>query len=150
MVKRPHSDSGAVLVEMAITIPALLLILCGIAEFGLLFRTHEVTVNAAREGARLGALPGNEGSDYAVVRARVEAYLADAGLTGAHTVTVVPETMPLGTGTLTAGGTRVTISYTYTSRFLGPAAGLINGTFAPTITFQSTALMRVHIAATGS
>lgn len=149
-MKRLHSNTGAALVEMAITIPALLLIFGGIAEFGLLFRTHEVTTNAAREGARLGALPGNEGSDYAVVRARVEAYLADAGLTGPHTVTVVPETMPLGTGTLIATGTRVTISYTYSCRFLGPIAGLINGSFASTINLQSSALMRVQIGAVGS
>ena len=125
--------------------PALLVVFGGIAESGLIFRAQDVATNAAREGARMAALPGNEQDNYAIVVARVNAYLADAGMTGPRTITVVPETMTVGA--LTANGARVNVSYTYQCLFLGPVLGLINGTFANTLTFQSTALMRVQVPA---
>jgi Flp pilus assembly protein TadG len=143
-MKRPRSEKGAALIELAIVMPALMIIFGGIAESGLLFRAFEVTTNAAREGARLAALPGNELDNYAIPKARVSAYLLDAGLTGPSTVVVTPETVPLGT--LTANGARVTVTYTYNCLFLGPVLGLINGTFASTITLESSTLMRIQVA----
>jgi Flp pilus assembly protein TadG len=144
-MKSRRSEIGAALVELAIVMPALLIVFGGIAESGLVFRAFDVTTNAAREGARLAALPGNEQNGYATVVARVNAYLVEAGLTGTSTVNVGPETMPQGA--LTANGARVNVSYTYQCLFLGPVLGLINGTFANTITLQSSALMRVQVAA---
>lgn len=146
-MKRLHAENGAALVEMAIVTPVLLLVLAGIAEFGLMFRAYEVTTNAAREGVRLAALPGNEENDYAIVRTRVEAYLSDAALPGARTIAVTPESVALGA--LSANGARVTVTYTYQCQFLGPAVALMNGTFTNTITFQSGAVMRTEIAAVG-
>ena len=146
-MKRQHSEKGAALVELAIVIPVLLLILTAIAEYGLLFRTFEITTNAVREGARLGALPGNELNDYEVVRARVESYLADAQLPGNHTIAVAPEAIAIGG--LAANGVRVTVTYTYDTVFLGLAASLMNGSFTDSVTYQSTALMRVQVAAVG-
>lgn len=142
-----HSERGAQVLELAMVVPVLLLIFGGIAEFGFLFRSFEVTTNAAREGARLAALPGNEADDYAIVRALVDGYLEESRLSGPHTTTIAPE--PIAVGALTAGGVRVTVDYTYDCLFLGPIAGMINGTFADTITFQSAALMRVQVAAVG-
>jgi Flp pilus assembly protein TadG len=150
---RLHSEKGAALVEMAIVTPVLLLIFAGIAEFGFLFRTFEVTTNAAREGARLAALPGNEENAYDIVTDRVRDYLLDAGLTafapdqGGFTVAAAPESIALGA--LSANGARVTVTYTYRCRLLGPAAVLMNGSFTNEITFQSIAVMRTEIAAVG-
>jgi Flp pilus assembly protein TadG len=146
-MKRQHSEKGAALVELAIVMPVLLLILTAIAEYGLLFRTFEITTNAVREGARLAALPGNEENDYAVVRARVESYLADAQLPGSRTIAVAPEAIAIGG--LSANGVSVSVTYTYDTVFLGLAASLINGSFADSVTYQSAALMRVQVAAVG-
>lgn len=146
-MKRQHSEKGAALVELAIVIPVLLLILTAIAEYGLLFRTFEITTNAVREGARLGALPGNEQNNYEVVRARVESYLADAQLPGNRTIAVAPEAIAIGG--LAANGVSVTVTYTYDTVFLGLAASLMNGSFTDSVTYQSTALMRVQVAAVG-
>ncbi len=146
-MKRLPSQNGAALVELAIVMPMLLLILSGIAEFGLMLRVFEITTNAAREGARLAALPGNEENDYALVRARVESYLADAALPGARTIAVVPE--PVALGALSANGARVTVTYTHDCQFLGPIAALMNGSFTDEITLQSFAVMRTEIAAVG-
>lgn len=147
-MKRFDSERGAQLIEFALVLPILLLIVAAIAEFGLLLRSAEITVNAAREGARLAVLPGNEQNDYATVRARVDSYLASSYLSGTATTAVAEESIPVAAG-VTAGGVRVTVTYTYDCLFLGPIAGLVNGTFAGTISYQSSALMRKHLAAVG-
>ena len=51
----------------------------------MMFRALEAVTNAAREGARVGVLPGYDPPD---VQARVDAYLAASGLTGTRTTTV--------------------------------------------------------------
>lgn len=156
-MRRHAAHRGAELVEFALVVPALLLIFGGIAEFGYLFRTFEVTTNAAREGARLGAIPGHETNDYATVRAIVDEYLTNSGLrdstcddTGGPcaVTTVTQESVALPDG-LSAVGVRVSVTYTYRTMFLGPIVGLMNGTFTDAITYRSTALMRVQVAATG-
>ena len=124
----------------------ILLLIAGVADFGMLFQSFEVTTNAAREGARLAVLPGYGVDDYAAVRTRVDTYLAAAGLKGKHSTTVAAEALDLG-GSLRANGVRVTIAYTYEFLFLGPIVGLINGTFVKTITYQAAALMRTEVQA---
>lgn len=152
-MKHLRSERGAELVEMAMVTPILLLIFAGIAESGLLFRSFEVSVNAAREGARLAVLPGNEQNDYATVRTRVSNYLTDANVTGPDDPTppdiaITPEGIEIAPG-VTANGVRVTVTYDYDCLFLGPVLGLLNGTFTDTIRYQSSALMRTQVAAVG-
>lgn len=141
-----RSERGAQLVEFALTLPLLLLVLGGVAEFGLLFHAAEITTNAAREAARVVVLPGAAVNSTTVAQARVAEYLSTAGLTGPSSTTLTPEAFPLGGGFM-AQGVRVTVTYTYTCLLLGPIVGLVNGTFADTITLQSTALMRTQVAA---
>jgi hypothetical protein len=38
----------------------------------------------------------------------------------------------------------VTVDYTYDAMFLDPVIGLVNGSFADTVTLQSTAVMRTQ------
>ncbi len=47
---------GAVAVEFALTLPLLLILLFGIVEFGVMMYDQAVITNAAREGARWGAV----------------------------------------------------------------------------------------------
>jgi Flp pilus assembly protein TadG len=66
-------------VEMAIVTPLLMTMLLGIIEFGYIFTVRQTLVTAAREGARLAALPG---SSTQAVQDLVENYLSDTmGLT---------------------------------------------------------------------
>lgn len=145
-MKARSSERGSQLIEFALVLPLLLLIIAGIAEFGLLFHAAEITGNAAREGARLAVIPGNETDGYATVISRVNGFLSDSGLTGLHETVAQPESIAIGGG-LVSTGVRVTVTYTYPCRFLRPIAALMNGTFAPTITYNSTALMRTEVAA---
>lgn len=155
MQKRHRSrDRGAELIEMAIVTPAFLLIFAGIAESGLLFRSFEVMVNAAREGARLAVLPGNEQNDYETVWTRVNAYLLQANVTAPGdplppTIVITEEAIPIAPG-VTANGVRVTIVDQYTTLFLGPVAAFFNQAIAGTITYQASALMRTQVAASGT
>ena len=50
------SEGGAAAVELALVIPVLLLILCGIFDFGNLYFQMDIVNNAARQGARLAAV----------------------------------------------------------------------------------------------
>jgi Flp pilus assembly protein TadG len=50
------SKGGAAVVEFALVIPALLLIICGIFDFGNLYFQMDIVNEAARQGARLAAV----------------------------------------------------------------------------------------------
>jgi hypothetical protein len=76
--RRARGERGAELIEMAIVTPVLLMIIAGIFDFGMMFRAWEVVTNAAREGARVGSLPGYTAQD---IDARVEEYMAVGGIT---------------------------------------------------------------------
>lgn len=53
-MKSLKNDKGQSLVEFSILLPALLLLLMGILEFGLILNSYLTINNLAREGARLG------------------------------------------------------------------------------------------------
>lgn len=60
-----HNEKGQSLVEMAVALPVLLLILCGIVDFGWIMGNQIIAENGCREGARLGAVVGTK-SDYEI------------------------------------------------------------------------------------
>jgi Flp pilus assembly protein TadG len=60
-VSRTRSERGAALIEMALTLPLLLLVTMGAVEFGRAYQHWQVLTNAAREGARIAVLPGVDG-----------------------------------------------------------------------------------------
>jgi hypothetical protein len=53
------STSGVAAVELALILPVLLLIICGIADFGNLYYQQHLASEAAREGARLISVSQN-------------------------------------------------------------------------------------------
>jgi len=76
--KKWREDRGSSTVEFALVLPALMLVIFGIFEFGRMFMTYQMLNSAAREGARIAALPG---SDNALVLQKIAEELAGAGLT---------------------------------------------------------------------
>jgi Flp pilus assembly protein TadG len=138
-----RSERGAELIEFAIVVPILLLLLAGIFDFGMLFRTFEAVTNAAREGARVGVLPGYAPAD---VEDRVDAYMAVSGLTGPYTVTVANTAVATGAGTFTARS--VTVNYTYQFAVLGVIGAPFGGSFT-TIPLRAVSVMRTETQAAG-
>jgi len=140
-------ERGAELVEFAFVFPTLLLVMLGIIDFGFLFQRYEVVTNAAHEGARVAILPGYADAD---VSARVDQYLAAAGITGPRTVTVgAPTAVAVGSQCITVRP--VTVAYTNNFLFLGPIVGLMGivggGGTLSNITLSATSSMRSELAA---
>jgi Flp pilus assembly protein TadG len=136
-------ERGAELVEFALVFPTLLLVMLGIMDFGFLFQRYEVLTNAAREGARVAILPGYRDAD---VQARVNAYLAAGGVTGAATVQVGP-TQSLNVGGQCITIRPVTVRYDYQYAFVGPILSFFGGPALSTRQLNATAAMRSEIAA---
>ena len=137
-----RSERGAALIEAAFTIPLLLLVSLLIVEFGRAFETWQVMTNAAREGARVAVLPN---ATAAAVEARVRSYL-DAGVlidVSSASVAVAGSPVSLG-GTVTAPGSRVTVTYPFQFMVLGPIARLAvrGSTLGAPLTLTTQAVMR--------
>ena len=62
------NQKGQSLVEFAIILPILLLLLFGIAEFGMMLNSYLTIQNVAKEGARLGIIGGSDIEIIALIR----------------------------------------------------------------------------------
>ena len=133
---------GTALIEMALTLPLMLLVSVGIFEFGRAYQTWQVVTNAAREGARIAILPG---TTDAMVTDRVRTYMSDGALSDSTnaTVTIVRDaTIAMGAGT--ASASRITVNYPFTFVALQPVARLVDphSTAGAPLTMTVSALMR--------
>lgn len=134
---RLRSERGAEVVEFALVLPMLLLLGLGICDFGMLFQRYEVVTNAAREGARAGAV----GLTEAQVTAVVQTYLTAGGLTATPTIDVSETTIGANPS---LNAVRVTVAYPNGSFIVGPLVQLL-GSSLQTVTLTSAATMRVEI-----
>jgi Flp pilus assembly protein TadG len=71
---------GAAALEFALLLPLYALMVMGIVDFGHLFFVKSVITNAAREGARTGAVQANAGTQAAAATTEAQKYLTAAGL----------------------------------------------------------------------
>jgi len=140
------SERGQAIIELALTLPLLLMIVLGVFDFGLMFQRFEVVTNAAREGARLAVLS----DQYTTAQARQRAldYLSAGGVTGnVRTgdctttgsggdicVYVVKQTNAI-TGTTPAVNVDemlVRVEYDHSFTFVGPIMSLFGGSLGTT------------------
>jgi Flp pilus assembly protein TadG len=162
-----RSDAGSELIEFGLTLPLLLLLVLGMFEFGFMLQEYEVLTNAAREGARVAALPTYSATDTARVNnatARINDYLTAGGLTASSATKCVgnltPPTAP-GTGCAGAAVTAplaapatgcvstiaVTVSYPHSVIFVRGIFSLFGGSLPATKNLSATAQMRTEAAA---
>jgi Flp pilus assembly protein TadG len=135
------SQSGQAVIELALTLPILLVIVMGIFDFGLMFQRYEVVTNAAREGARVGVLPNYTTAD---AQARAQQYLTSGGLSSASaTISAAVASTTFGTPAKTVNQVTVTVAYPYTYPFIGPILNLVGGSLG-SVTLQSVSTMRVE------
>jgi Flp pilus assembly protein TadG len=135
-------ERGQGLIEVAVTLPILLLVSVGIFEFGRAFETWQILINAAREGARVAVLPD---ADAGQVEARARSYMNAGLLSNAAdaTVTLSATTVDIGTGT--SPGSQVTIDYPFNFMVLNPVARLVSPgstVGASAFTMTASAVMR--------
>lgn len=139
---RMTGERGAALLEVAMTLPLLLLVAVGIFEFGRAYQTWQILTNAAREGARIAVLPG---IDDQAVEDRVQEYLAAGLLTAADEADVtIDRDTTVDIGDDTASASTVQVDYPFTFMVLQPVARLVAGQSraGEAITMTTTATMR--------
>jgi Flp pilus assembly protein TadG len=143
--KRLGGERGAELLELAMTLPILLVVFAAMIDFAVLFQRYQVVTNAAREGARIGILPDYAAAD---VQARVNSYLSQSGLTDAAPAPDVNYgSMDVTPGGATMNVVTVTVQYPHRFIFLGPAIGLVGGGAYADIMLAAAATMRQELAA---
>ncbi len=122
---RARDERGAIAVEFALIMPVLLLLVLGILEFGYAYHSWDATQNAAREGARVGAVSPNVGEIEARVRGTTSfldqtnlTVQVDCGITGGS-FGPCPAPSAWDEGDIV----RVTVEYTYP--FLTPLPNFV-------------------------
>jgi Flp pilus assembly protein TadG len=144
--KLRRSESGAELIEFAISLPVLLLIVGGIVEFSILFQEYQVVTNAAREGARVAVLPDFNVAD---VQNRVDSYLKASGLKDSYPATAVT----YNSVTVTPGGpsvsvVKVLVKYPHNYVMLSPLSTMVGGSSYSQTMLAAASVMRREVAAT--
>ena len=138
---RHKNERGSALIEVALTLPLLLLVAAGIFEFGRAYQTQQVLTNAVREGARVAVLP-NQPTGAAATR--VTTYLTNGQLPNAGTATVTVTATNISIGGTTTPGSRVTVNYPFSFMVLQPVARLVVGSsnLGSALTMSASAEMR--------
>ena len=135
--KRRRQERGQSMVEFALALPLFLVIVFAVIDFGLGLRAWISITNAAREGARIGAVRGT----CDVIEDQV--VLTSGGLvTSADQIDIDPSTCD------GAAGSQVTVTVSYEYEFVTPLGGMLSvfgGAGLPsTINLESTSDMRVE------
>jgi Flp pilus assembly protein TadG len=121
--RRQRAKAGTSIVEATIVLPLMLLLVFGIAEFGISFTRWNSLTNAVREGARVGVVfraPCDPVAVDTLVKATVTNFAASSGITNPINTTVTGPC--LGTGTqLTVVST---VPYTYVALSAFSALGI--------------------------
>ena len=127
--RRFRSETGQAIVEAAFVIPLLILLLCGILDFGWIFANQLEVDNCSREGARFAVVNADAADLTTLVTGRVESV---AGLSSADDITVVVDFV---------GSQDVRVQVTKRVQVLTPLAGI----FVPDqqLDLESTTVMRV-------
>jgi Flp pilus assembly protein TadG len=125
---------GVAVVEFAVVAPVFFLFVFGMIEFGRMVMVQQIITNAAREGTRVGILPGATTSQ---VTTAVNNYLAAGSISGA-TVTVNPS--PPSSAAYGSSVT-VTVSIPFTSVSWTPAPFFLGST-----TLNAQCIMRTEQA----
>lgn len=128
-------ERGQAVAEFAMIVPIFLLLVFAIVDFGMGFHAWITVTNAAREGARLGAVGGSS------IEISDEVYATSATLDAAQLSVIV-------TNAEGNPGESVTVDVTYDYQLITPLSsvmGLVSGnTIGPNLAFKSKAEMRLE------
>ena len=134
-----RSDHGVAAVEFALVLPVLMLIVFGILNYGILLYDQSVITNAAREGARWGAINTSAAISCSgtatgtadpcqVANSYTAANLITFGASATSTATAT------GSGT---SGTTVTVTVTYPFTEIGYVVGsLLNNLSSTSVMYH--------------
>lgn len=127
------------MVEMVIVVPLLLLLIFGIAEFGIAFGQWQTLANAAREGARVGVVFRDSADCAANAQTEVENAVNN------YAATMMLPAPSVSVSGLCAGppnAVTVTATVPYNFQVLPNVQGLFGGGGVASINLVGTAIMR--------
>lgn len=128
-------ERGQSLAEFALVLPIFLILIFAIVDFGMGFHSWITVTNSAREGARLGAVRADAPS--------IEQRVRDTADTLDQAQLTVSVTNAQGDP-----GESVVVDVDYQYDLITPLAGVVSfltgDTIGPTLTFSSTADMRLE------
>jgi len=134
--RRKNGEKGQALVEFTLLLPIFLLLLFAIIDFGMGFYSWITVTNAAREGARLGVV-------MATSQEIEDRVYQTADLPNESTQMTVTVTNAQG-----QPGESVVVKVDYDYDLITPLAGIVSfisgNVIGPTLTFSSTAEMRLE------
>ena len=137
-MKAVGNDDGAAAVEFALVLPFLLLLLCGVIDFGRAYNAKVTLTHAAREGVRVWAL--TQDADQA-------ADLTRSAAVGLEIPDNAVDEVDVGTTACTFGDP-TSLSASYEFAYITPISGLMalisggdSGLTSP-ITLSATGVMR--------
>jgi Flp pilus assembly protein TadG len=130
-LRLPWGERGQNIVEFAIMAPLLFFLVFGIIDFGIGLHSWISVTNAAREGARLGAVHASE--DEIIAKVEQSAHNINPDDLDVHVTNADPDTEH--------SGEAVTVEVDYEYTLMTPLAGLLQ---IPTFDISSTAEMRLE------
>jgi hypothetical protein len=138
--RKGKGEGGQTLVEFTLVLPIFVLVMFAIVDFGLAFHAWITVTNAAREGARVGAVRATN--------ADIEQRVRDTAQTlDQANLSVAPSCPPSPACPGQPGGS-VVVDVSYRYSLITPLADLLNlvsgGTIPSTLTLSSTADMRLE------
>ena len=134
-VRKRRSEVGTTIVEATIVLPLMLMLVFGIAEFGISFTRWNSLTNAVREGARTGVVfrtPCVPGAVTTLVQTTVADFANSSGIDPANITTTV-------TGACGGTGSQLTVTSTVPHTYIVVAA-LAN--FSPNTNLSARTVMR--------
>ena len=131
---RRDGEKGQNLVEFAMVVPIFLILVFSIVDFGMGFHAWITVTNAAREGARIGAV----GADSATIEARVIDTTSSLAAEDIEVTVVNAQGAP---------GEAVSVDVQYEYELITPLSNLLGffgGGLGSPITFHSESEMRIE------
>ena len=133
-VHEKAGERGAIIIELALIMPFLVVLFAIIIDLGLLVREHQIMQNAAREGARFSSLPQNciscrpvncsecvggcdasncktQAEVLVEIQNRIIAYLAQEGITITSDDIIVSQSEVITINGVNSTASQVTVSY---------------------------------------
>ncbi|MFP5503295.1 MAG: TadE/TadG family type IV pilus assembly protein [Candidatus Sericytochromatia bacterium] len=128
LVRLSRKEQGQSLVEFGLAMPVMMALLLFIISCGQLFSAQLVLINAAREGARVGAV----GSTPEAIKKTAIAYMKQAGLSDENATIEIK-------GAQADSGNSVEVSTVYKLSLMVPIPGLPDP-----VPLKTQALMRIE------
>jgi hypothetical protein len=134
------------LVEFSLLAPFLLVLLCGIIDFGWALRSHVVVTNATREGARYGVTCKTDSQIISRTEDRSSGLLTSSEPDDVRVLANPCSTGPYIDATYPHGGAPVQVTATYDHEYVTPLGTFVSmitgGGFPDPLPVSSTTTMR--------